>query len=139
MPKKQRELKFAPGVTAPDSDALSPDVAEALQSPAKVRITCRIDEDIYDRLNVLSGGKGYQTILNKLLRKAVFGGSGAESIAMIGDLVREEVRAYIESERLVVREGVSYGRDPSPPRVRDAEVKRPRRAVAKKAKKRKAG
>jgi uncharacterized protein (DUF4415 family) len=70
MEKKKRapiEMTYDDGVTAGDVEV--PGLDEALKAPGKLRITTMIDEDIYDKLREKSGGKGYQTLLNAILRQ----------------------------------------------------------------------
>lgn len=76
MAKNEKPLKYAPGVEpAPASDESDREFFEALKQPAKIRITTMVDEDIYDALKKLAEAAGhgkYQTVLNQILRNALF-------------------------------------------------------------------
>jgi uncharacterized protein (DUF4415 family) len=60
----------------------------------KMRVTAFIDEDIIDGLKKRATAKGtkYQTLMNQLLREAVFGKSVDEDLKKeIREIVREEI------------------------------------------------
>jgi uncharacterized protein (DUF4415 family) len=67
---------------------MSPELEAALKEPAKIRITTMVDEDIYRELKRIAGQPGakkYQTLLNDLLRKALFG-SGEPTSKVLDEL-----------------------------------------------------
>ena len=85
MSKKDKDyvehkgIKFAKGFDIEafiaQDDTPDPEFDAAMKAQAKIRITTMVDEDIYHELKRISGKPGakkYQTILNDLLRSALF-------------------------------------------------------------------
>lgn len=79
-------IKYAEGVEPADDGEEDPELLAALTSPAKIRITTMVDEDIYDELKRRAGsirGGRYQTLLNLLLRQALFGKTKGKKITFV--------------------------------------------------------
>lgn len=70
----------------------SESIPEAASAPGKVRITIRIDQDLYDwfgeQADKLEGRTGYQTLINSALR----------------DYMQGKVPSFEESLRRIIRE-----------------------------------
>jgi uncharacterized protein (DUF4415 family) len=62
-----------------------------LQALGKKRVSIMLDEAIIEYFKTMAGDRGYQTLINETLKKAVAGEALASELRMV---VREELAAY---------------------------------------------
>ena len=62
-----------------------------LQALGKKRVSIMLDAAIIDYFKTMAGDRGYQTLINETLKKAVAGEALASELRMV---VREELAAY---------------------------------------------
>jgi uncharacterized protein (DUF4415 family) len=94
----EKPLQFAEGV-APAPDTAESDSAffEAMAKPGKIRITTMVDEDVYKELRRRASEEGdgrYQTLLNEVLRAALFGQQERDVITEIAADVKILLSAF---------------------------------------------
>jgi uncharacterized protein (DUF4415 family) len=67
----------------------------AIQSPGKTRITIMIDDDVIEgyRAKAEAAGRGYQTLMNEILRVALAEDDRPVTVKMLRKILREELRA----------------------------------------------
>jgi uncharacterized protein (DUF4415 family) len=67
----------------------------ALPSPGKKRITIMLDEDVIEafRVRAEAAGRGYQTLINEVLRAAVSGEDQPVTAKVLRKILREELQA----------------------------------------------
>ena len=67
----------------------------AIPSPGKTRITIMIDDDVIDafRAKAESAGRGYQTLINEVLRAALSGDERPVTAKVLRRILREELHA----------------------------------------------
>lgn len=105
MAKKEIVLKYAPGVTPAPEGEMSPDVAESLKGPRKIRITTMVDLAVYDELKrqAAESGQKYQTYLNDILSHFLLGSAGKVSYAAIEARLIADEKAAKAMERRMAR------------------------------------
>ena len=66
-----------------------------LPGKAKTRITIYLDDDILDafRARAAAQGKGYQTLINEILRQSLAPGAAPVTIESLRQVLREELKA----------------------------------------------
>lgn len=91
----------APKANAPDADSPELTISQARRlrplgevlsnfSTGKTRITINLDDAVLQAYKGLSGGRGYQTLINEALRR----GLQAEALKeVLREVIREELRA----------------------------------------------
>jgi uncharacterized protein (DUF4415 family) len=67
----------------------------AIKSPAKTRITIMIDDDVIEgyRAKAEAAGRGYQTLMNEILRAALAEDDRPVTAKMLRKILREDLRA----------------------------------------------
>jgi uncharacterized protein (DUF4415 family) len=67
----------------------------AIRSPGKTRITIMIDDDIIEgyRAKAEAAGRGYQTLMNEILRAVLAEEDRPATAKMLRKILREELRA----------------------------------------------
>lgn len=69
--------------------------AAVIPSPGKTRITIMIDDDVIEafRSQAEAAGRGYQTLINEVLRAALLEDERPLTAKMLRKILREELRA----------------------------------------------
>jgi len=65
-----------------------------IASPGKTRITIMIDDDVIEafRAKAETAGRGYQTLINEVLRAALAGDARPVTAKMLRKILREELQ-----------------------------------------------
>jgi len=65
-----------------------------IQSPGKTRITIMIDDDVIEafRAKAEAAGRGYQTLMNEVLRAALAGDDQPVTAKVLRKILREELQ-----------------------------------------------